>query len=157
MPAPQLPTVVAIAAIVSVAEIVIPYHQYARVLRWLCLSRLSYVSVLGFAAIDWHQVGHSLSTIEFRADRTDIAILIALAGTTISPYLFFWQAAEEVEEGGLAPDISATHIHAMRGDVFAGMLSGVFVMFAIMTTTAAALHGAGITSITSPEIGRAHV
>jgi Mn2+/Fe2+ NRAMP family transporter len=77
--------------------------------------------------------------------------VIALAGTTISPYLFFWQAAEEVEEGGLAPDISATHIHAMRGDVMAGMLSGVFVMFAIMTTAAATLHATGLTDISSPE------
>ena len=151
VPLPQLITVVAIAIAVAIAEIVIPYHQYARVLRWLCLSLLSYVAVLGIANINWSAVGHSLVTINFSMNRTLIATVIALAGTTISPYLFFWQAAEEVEEGGLAPDISTTHIHAMRGDVLAGMFSGVFVMFAIMTTTAAALHGANLTSITSPE------
>ena len=151
VPLPQLITVVAIAIAVAIAEIVIPYHQYARVLRWLCLSLLSYVAVLGIANINWSAVGHNLVTINFSMNRTLIATVIALAGTTISPYLFFWQAAEEVEEGGLAPDISTTHIHAMRGDVLAGMFSGVFVMFAIMTTTAAALHGANLTSITSPE------
>ena len=151
LPTPQLPTVVAIALLVAVAEIMIPYHQYARVLRWLCLSLLSYVAVLAIASIDWAQVRHGLSTWRIEWTRIDIATIIALAGTTISPYLFFWQAAEEVEEGDLAPDISETHMKAMRGDVMAGMLSGVFVMFAIMTTTAATLHAEGLTSITSPE------
>ena len=148
---PQLPTVFVIAFLVAIAEILIPYHQYARVLRWLCLSLLSYVAVLVVANINWTQVGTGLATFSFHWTRLDIATLIALAGTTISPYLFFWQAAEEVEEGGLAPDISKTHVQAMRGDVLAGMFSGVFVMFAIMTTTAATLHSNAITEITSPE------
>lgn len=150
-PVNQLLMVFLIAVVVSVAEIVIPYHRYARVLRWLCLSLLSYVVVLFVAKVDWEQVVIGLTHISINWSRTDIAALIALAGTTISPYLFFWQAAEEMEEGLHAPDISDTHVHAMRGDVFAGMLSGVFVMFAIMTTTAATLFGTGITSITSPE------
>lgn len=151
VPLNQILTVVLIALIVSVAEILIPYHRYARVLRWLCLSLLSYVVVLFVADVDWGLVLTGLTNISISWSRTDIAALIALAGTTISPYLFFWQAAEEMEEGLHAPDISMTHVHAMRGDVFAGMLSGVFVMFAIMTTTAATLYGSGITNITSPE------
>ncbi|CAB4329231.1 MAG: divalent metal cation transporter [Actinobacteria bacterium] len=148
---PQLPTVFVIASVVAFAEIVIPYHQYARVLRWLCLSLLSYIVVLAVANVNWNSVAHGLTHIGLTDSRTGIAILIALAGTTISPYLFFWQAAEEIEAADFAPDISQSHIHAMRGDVFAGMLSGVFVMFAIMTTTAATLHSAGITQINSPE------
>ena len=151
IPLHQLFTVVLIAVLVSVAEIVIPYHRYARVLRWLCLSLLSYVVVLFVAKVDWPQVFAGLTHISLSFTKTDISALIALAGTTISPYLFFWQAAEEMEEGLHAPDISQTHVHAMRGDVFAGMLSGVFVMFAIMTTTAATLYGTGLTNITSPE------
>ena len=150
-PVDQLVLVVLIAMVVAVAEIVIPYHRYARVLRWLCLSLLSYIVVLFVAKVDWGQIATGLTNISINWTRTDIAALIALAGTTISPYLFFWQAAEEMEEGLHAPDISDTHVHAMRGDVFAGMLSGVFVMFAIMTTTAATLFGTGITNITSPE------
>lgn len=150
-PANQLLMVFLIAIVVSVAEIVIPYHRYARVLRWLCLSLLSYVVVLFVAKVDWDQVVTGLTHISINWSRTEIAALIALAGTTISPYLFFWQAAEEMEEGLHAPDISDTHVHAMRGDIFAGMLSGVFVMFAIMTTTAATLFGTGITNITSPQ------
>ncbi|MEN9741958.1 MAG: Divalent metal cation transporter MntH [Actinomycetota bacterium] len=151
IPANQLLMVFLIAIVVAVAEIVIPYHRYARVLRWLCLSLLSYVVVLFVAKVDWGRVLTGLTHISINWSRTDIAALIALAGTTISPYLFFWQAAEEMEEGMHAPDISDTHVHAMRGDVFAGMLSGVFVMFAIMTTTAATLFGTGITNITSPQ------
>jgi len=151
VPIPQLLGVVLIALLVSAAEILIPYHQYARVLRWLCLSLLSYVAVLVVANVDWQQVLAGLTQIEIGWNRFDIAAIIAIAGTTISPYLFFWQAAEEVEASGEFPDTSRGHIRAMRSDVLVGMFSGVFVMFAIMTTTAATLNANGITQITSPE------
>ena len=151
LPISHLLAVVAIATIVGAAEILIPYHQYARVLRWLCLSLLSYVAVLAVANVDWRQVFTGLTQVRIGWNKFDIAAIIAIAGTTISPYLFFWQAAEEIEESGQAPDTSQSHIQAMRGDVFVGMFSGVFVMFAIMTTTAATLNAKGITEITSPE------
>jgi Mn2+/Fe2+ NRAMP family transporter len=151
VPIPQLLGVVLIALLVGAAEILIPYHQYARVLRWLCLSLLSYVAVLVVANVDWQQVLTGLTQIEIGWNRFDIAAIIAIAGTTISPYLFFWQAAEEVEASGEFPDTSRGHIRAMRSDVLVGMFSGVFVMFAIMTTTAATLNANGITEITSPE------
>jgi Mn2+/Fe2+ NRAMP family transporter len=151
IPGPQLLIVVVIAILVGAAEILIPYHQYAKVLRWLCLSLLTYVAVLVVANVDWSQVATGLTNIDVGWNRFDIAAIIAIAGTTISPYLFFWQAAEEVEASGQAPDTSQSHIRAMRGDVLVGMFSGVFVMFAIMTTTAATLNAEGITQITSPE------
>jgi len=150
-PISQLLAVAVIAALIGAAEILIPYHQYTRVLRWLCLSLLSYVAVLVVANVDWQQVLVGLTQIDIGWNRFDIAAIIAIAGTTISPYLFFWQAAEEVEESGQMPDPSQSHIQAMRGDVLVGMFSGVFVMFAIMTTTAATLNAKGITEITSPE------
>ena len=151
IPGSQLLIVVVIAILVGAAEILIPYHQYAKVLRWLCLSLLTYVAVLVVANVDWSQVATGLTNIDVGWNRFDIAAIIAIAGTTISPYLFFWQAAEEVEASGQAPDTSQSHIRAMRGDVLVGMFSGVFVMFAIMTTTAATLNAEGITQITSPE------
>jgi Mn2+/Fe2+ NRAMP family transporter len=151
VPAPQLLVVAVIAVVVGAAEILIPYHQYARVLRWLCLSLLSYVAVLVVANVDWSQVLIGLTQIDVGWNRFDIAAIIAIAGTTISPYLFFWQAAEEMEASSEIPDTSKSHIRAMRGDVLVGMFSGVFVMFAIMTTTAATLNAEGITQITSPE------
>jgi Mn2+/Fe2+ NRAMP family transporter len=106
--------------------------------------------------------------------KSSLELLIALAGTTISPYLFFWQAAEEVEErhepgeaiaaaeaerraglGETGPEskyeVAQEHIAAMRGDVFSGMLTGVFIMFAIMATSAATLNATGILNINSAE------
>ena len=137
---PQGVAVVMLGVGIAAAEILISYRQYEKVLRWLCLSLLSYFAVLVVANVDWSAVASSLIP-SVDNSKAGIAALIALAGTTISPYLFFWQAAEEVEEEGQrTPDVSADHVRAMRGDVFAGMLSGVAVMFAIMTATAATLH-----------------
>ena len=163
VPVNQVLAVVVLAVLIAFAEILIPYHQYARFLRWLCLSLLSYVVVLFVADVNWAAVWNGVTSISIEWTKTDLAALIALAGTTISPYLFFWQAAEEVESGqyevevsaehmkAMRGDVTTEHMKAMRGDVFAGMLSGVFVMFAIMTTTAATLFESGITSITTPE------
>ena len=103
------------------------------------------------ANVNWNLAWYSLTHIDIEFSKLHIAAIIAIAGTTISPYLFFWQAAEEMEVSGGSPDTSKSHIKAMRGDVFAGMFSGVFVMFAIMTTTAATLNIEGITQISSPE------
>ncbi|MCF8553860.1 MAG: divalent metal cation transporter [Candidatus Nanopelagicales bacterium] len=151
VPLPQLVGVVLIALLIGFVEIIIPYHQYTKVLRWLCLSLLTYVAVLAVANVNWNLAWYSLTHIDIEFSKLHIAAIIAIAGTTISPYLFFWQAAEEMEVSGGSPDTSQTHIKAMRGDVFAGMFSGVFVMFAIMTTTAATLNIEGITQISSPE------
>ena len=107
VPAPQLLVVAVIAVVVGAAEILIPYHQYARVLRWLCLSLLSYVAVLVVANVDWSQVLIGLTQIDVGWNRFDIAAIIAIAGTTISPYLFFWQAAEEIEASS---EIGRAHV-----------------------------------------------
>ena len=151
VPLPQLAGVALIALLIGFLEIIIPYHQYTKVLRWLCLSLLTYIAVLAVANVNWNLAWYSLTHIDIEFSKLHIAAIIAIAGTTISPYLFFWQAAEEMEVSGGSPDTSQTHIKAMRGDVFAGMFSGVFVMFAIMTTTAATLNIEGITQISSPE------
>jgi NRAMP (natural resistance-associated macrophage protein)-like metal ion transporter len=167
VPIDQVIGVVGFAVAIGLSEIFIPYHRYAKVLRWLCLSLLAYVAVLFVAQVDWSAV--ALNTFVPRIDfkRTTFELLIALAGTTISPYLFFWQAAEEVEELGaegvkakaeglLHPTsandaVEKVHIQSMRGDVFSGMLTGVFIMFAIMATAAATLNASGITQIASAE------
>lgn len=151
VPLPQLAGVVLIALLIGFLEFVIPYHRYTKVLRWLCLSLLTYIAVLAVANVNWNLAWYSLAHIDIEFSKLHIAAIIAIAGTTISPYLFFWQAAEEMEVSGGSPDTSQTHIKSMRGDVFAGMFSGVFVMFAIMTTTAATLNIEGITQISSPE------
>jgi len=130
----------------------VPYHRYAKVLRWLCLSLLAYVVVMFVAQVPWNEVALATLIPKFEPSQSTLVLLIALAGTTISPYLFFWQAAEEVEERAAHPGVlNIGHVRAMRGDVFSGMFTGVFIMFSIMVTTAATLHANGILTIDSAE------
>ncbi len=97
VPVDQVLGVIGFAAVVVIAEVMVPYHRYARILRWLTLSLLAYVAVLIVAEVNWAEVVVSTLIPRIGFDQGSIALMIALAGTTISPYLFFWQAAEEVE------------------------------------------------------------
>ena len=159
VPIDQVGGVVGFAVLIAVIEIAVPYHQYSKVLRWLCLSLVAYVLVLLVAKVEWNSVVVATILPKIDLNRSSLELLIALAGTTISPYLFFWQAAEEVEERneplvkeeGTELEVSKSHVAAMRGDVFSGMLTGVFIMFAIMATAAATLNATGITNINSAE------
>ena len=149
VPMDQWIGVVMFALLLAATEILIPYHRYSRVLRWLTLSLLAYVAVLFVAKVDWQQVAFSTLVPQFDFSRISFELLLALAGTTISPYLFFWQAAEEVEERKniRTRRVRLSNLQAMRGDVFTGMFTGVFIMFAIMATSAATLNAQGITDI----------
>jgi NRAMP (natural resistance-associated macrophage protein)-like metal ion transporter len=149
VPVDQWIGVVMFALLLAATEIAIPYHRYAKVLRWLCLSLLAYVAVLFVAKVDWSQVAVSTLIPAFDFSRVSFELLLALAGTTISPYLFFWQAAEEVEErkNVRTRRVRLSNIEAMRGDVFSGMFTGVFIMFAIMATAGATLHAQGLTNV----------
>lgn len=143
---------------IVLTEMFVPYHRYTRVLRWLTLSLLAYIGVLFVVEVDWAQVALDTLIPSFDWNKATIALLIALAGTTISPYLFFWQSAEEVEERQQTHlhRVQRTHIRAMRTDVFFGMLSGVIAMSAIMITTSATLHANGIFEIeTADDAARA--
>lgn len=150
VPIDQVVGVVGFALLIVVLEVLVPYHRYSKVLRWLCLSLLAYVAVLFVAQVDWQQVAVSAFVPAIDFNKATFALLIALAGTTISPYLFFWQAAEEVEERADG-DVNHAKVSAMRGDVFSGMLTGVMIMFAIMATAAATLNATGIIEINSAE------
>lgn len=157
VPLPQVSLVVAFAVLMAVIEIVLPYHQYSRMLRWLCVSLLSYIAVLFIINVSWFDVASEVVSPSITFNKTTIAALIALFGTTISPYLFFWQTSEEVEELNSEGERTAndgdavSHLRAMRGDVVAGMSSGVLVMFAIMVTSAATLGTAGIRTVSTAE------
>lgn len=149
---PHLPGVVLLAVAIAASEILLPYRRYARYLRWLTLSLIAYVAVLAAVKLDWADVVRSTIVPAIAFDRPALIALIAILGTTISPYLFFWQAAEEAEEeAGKRIDVSRRHVHAMRGDGAAGMVSAVAVMFAIMAASAATLHTAGVSQIDSAE------
>jgi NRAMP (natural resistance-associated macrophage protein)-like metal ion transporter len=155
VPVPELVLLVGFTIVMAGLEVFVPYHRYAKVLKWLCLSLVSYVIVLFVVNVAWADVAANLFVPRIGFEREQLAALIAIFGTTISPYLFFWQTSEEVEELN-DPETSsqansAAHLSAMRGDVVAGMSSGVLVMFAIMVTSATTLGANGITSIGTAE------
>jgi NRAMP (natural resistance-associated macrophage protein)-like metal ion transporter len=137
----------------AAAEVLVPYHRYARVLRWFAVSLVAYVLVLAVVHVDWSEVAARTFVPRFRFDATNMLALTAIAGTTVSPYLFFWQASEEVEERADhdATPVDASHLAAMRVDVWAGMFSGVAAMFAIMCTAAVTLGASGAVTIGTAE------
>ena len=157
VPVPELALVVAITGALLALEILLPYHKVARVLRWLALSLLAYVVVLVDVDVDWSGVVHGLTDPGIPGGRTGLAALIAIFGTTVSPYLFFWQAAEEVEEeheegtGQSTASFARRHLQAMRVDVIGGMVSAVAIAFVIMVVSASTLHPAGITTVATAE------
>jgi NRAMP (natural resistance-associated macrophage protein)-like metal ion transporter len=148
---------VALTLLTVALEIFVSYKQYARVLRFLTLSLFVYVLVAFEVSQNWRLVLRStiVPTIQFNKDY--VLNLVAVLGTTISPYLFFWQASEEVEEeideGRTKPaarkGVSRTELKWMRTDVTAGMFLSNFVMWFIIVTTASTLFRHGITDIDS--------
>ncbi len=140
-----------------VLEIFVTYKQYARLLRLLTLSLCAYVLVAFVVAQNWGEVLGStfIPTIQFNQEY--LLNLVAVLGTTISPYLFFWQASEEVEEdidaGKTTPaarqGVSTTELRWMRTDVTSGMLFSNLVMWFIIATTASTLFRHGLTDIDS--------
>ena len=162
---PELLTIV-MAAVMLVLELYLSYRRYANVLRFLALSLLAYVLVLFAVNVDWAAVVRGFLVPNLDGGKAELAALIAVFGTTVSPYLFFWQASEEVEEEDegdatengtdvLGP-VTGEHLTAMRVDVSGGMVSAVGIASAIVIATAATLHAHGITDIgTADQAARA--
>jgi len=146
-------------------QMFIPYRRYARFLMVLTLSLFAYVAVAFMIPLDWSQIGAGM--IGLHADLSEHAatIIVAIFGTTISPYLFFWQSAQEVEEVDqsrhkkpLVDDPKeAPHAYSrIRLDTIAGMFISNAIALAIMISTAATLHRAGVTKIdTAAEAAKA--
>ena len=142
--------------LIVLAQVFLPYRTLAPTLKWLTLSLFSYIAVLFAVDIPWTDVALAAVWPDMKLDRASMTMLIAVLGTTISPYLFFWQAAQEVEEiaaradrGSLreAPHYAARHLRRIRLDTWFGMAFSNGVAFAIMLTAAVTLHRAGITTI----------
>lgn len=139
-----------------VLQLILPYSQYVRYLKWLTLGLLAYVAT-GFAVhIPWGEVLARTLHPHFTFTKESVAIIVAIFGTTISPYLFFWQASQEVEEIRADKQAKALRIAAadapeqlarMKRDTVTGMGFSNAVAFFIMLTTAVTLGAAGGTSI----------
>jgi NRAMP (natural resistance-associated macrophage protein)-like metal ion transporter len=153
VPLPQALLLVAMAGLMVGLEILLPYEQYAKVLRWLTLSLAAYIAVLFVIDVNWWSVLRQTLIPRVSWSRPQIAMLIAILGTTISPYLFFWQASEEVEESQLEKKhaVDREHLSLMRADVLAGMASAVLVMFAIMVASAATLGSKGVPTVQTAQ------
>jgi NRAMP (natural resistance-associated macrophage protein)-like metal ion transporter len=130
------------------------YRQVARVFKWLTLVLFAYVITAFLTHPDWTHVLRATLIPEFHWTRDYFAVLTGILGTTISPYLFFWQASQEVEEErAMGRDIEqrkgATdeEIRKSRRDTLAGMFFSNLVMFFIILTTATTLHAHGLTNI----------
>jgi Mn2+/Fe2+ NRAMP family transporter len=140
------------------------YRYLARVFKWLTLALFSYVIAAFFAHPKWGDVLRATFIPRLASDQNYLATFVGIMGTTISPYLFFWQAAEEVEEERahgqrtLRSRRGATRqeLSSARNDVLAGMLLSNVVMYFIILTAGATLHQAGITHLeTAGEAARA--
>ena len=156
LPGPQLVFVVAFATVTVLLEVFMRYSRYASVLRWLTLSLLAYVATVFAVDVPWLTVAHNLVVPHIQLSGDYLAMVVAVFGTTISPYLFFWQAAEEVEDEKedpearpliRAPAQAPRQLARIQVDTLVGMgISNVIALF-IMITTAATLNAHGITNI----------
>ena len=153
---PQLAYVAGFAVLTVVLETFVRYARYVSVLKWLTLSLLAYVGVALVVHVPWLTVTRSLVIPRFALDATSLTVVVAILGTTISPYLFFWQAEEEVEEtkerAGAAPLIrapnqAASEFGRIRWDTYLGMGASNLVALFIIVTTAATLNAHGVTDI----------
>ena len=137
-------------------QLFVPYQRYARFLTVLTFSLFAYVAMLFMVKLDWLAVGAGLLGLHPHLSEDAATTIVAIFGTTISPYLFFWQSAQEVEEVEHKPDEhplleapreARKQIARIEIDTVTGMLVSNFIAVAIMISTAATLNKAGITNI----------
>jgi NRAMP (natural resistance-associated macrophage protein)-like metal ion transporter len=143
-----------------VLQVLLRYADYVRYLKWLTLALLSYVAVIFTVHVPWVSVTSQMLLPQLAFDHSTITMIVAVFGTTISPYLFFWQAAQEMEDlravtarsGGasLLPhhmEVARRHLRRIRWDTYIGMGFSNLIAFFIILSTAATLHVAGIVDI----------
>lgn len=147
------------AILIVVAEIFISYKSYSRILKWLSLALLAYILTIFVVTNSWSEIIKSTFIPHIQFNFAYLFIITGVFGTTISPYLFFWEASQEVEEE-LEHKSKATigSIKNLRIDNFLGMLSSQITTWAIIVVAASVLNKNGITNIaTSADAARALV
>src|SRR6202142_340077 len=143
-------------AMTLLLQVFVPYHRYVRFLKWLTLSLLAYAAVLFTVHVPWREVALRTFWPRFRPDATAAAVVVGVFGTTISPYLFFWQASEEVEDMRARPGAlpllrdaagAPAELRRIAWDTWTGMFYSDLTAYFIILATAVTLHVAGITDI----------
>ena len=161
---PHLPIVIVtilFTALVICAEIFIPYRKYVTILKYLALSLLAYMVTALIVGGNWTEILVASIVPHFEFTPAFAMLFVAIFGTTISPYLFFWQTSEEAEEdviknkikniGEGIPKIRNKEIKTMRKDVVIGMAFSQMIMWFIIMTTAGTLHVHGLTDIVTAD------
>lgn len=149
--------VVGFSILMLIFQIFLPYAKYAHYLKWLAMVLLAYIASAILAHLAWHQVLTKAITPNIHWTKDQLLLICAILGTTISPYLFFWQTSQEVEEQILEGKTSVASrqgadkltIKRMRIDVWSGMFLSELVMFFIIAACGAILFPKGITHINS--------
>ena len=148
----------AFTGVMIILEVFVSYHRYAYILRWLVLSLVAYFLTAIIIRPDWLEVMRSIVIPHFQLDSDFLIANVAVIGTTISPYLFFWQSSQEVEEErdkGVLSDRHAAiineEVRLMRSDVFRGMSIANLTFLFIVITTAFVLFRNGITDIATAQ------
>jgi NRAMP (natural resistance-associated macrophage protein)-like metal ion transporter len=147
--------VIGFAILSILLQIYLPYARYAHYLKWLAMILLTYIASALMAHLDWNSVIHGALKPSIHWSKDQIILICAILGTTISPYLFFWQTSQEVESEILKGKKTVAErkgsnpheIRAMRLDVWTGMLLSNVVMFFIIAACGAILFPQGITQI----------
>lgn len=145
--------------LILILEIFVTYNTYVKVLKWLALSLFAYIGTAFVVKIDWIEALKATLIPHISFEKGYLMNIVAIFGTTISPYLFFWQANEEVEEeishhklkqaGKGVPKITKNDLSTLRVDTAIGMFFSNVTMWFIIITTGTVLHVNGITSIES--------
>jgi NRAMP (natural resistance-associated macrophage protein)-like metal ion transporter len=161
----QMLFTIAFAALSLLLQVLVPYRRYVHILKWLTLVLLAYVAIAFTVKIDWGEVLHRLVLPKLYGTSDWVTVIVAVFGTTISPYLFFWQSSEEVEimEVKDKPPLTETpppaarrELKRMGVDTIVGMgVSNLIGLFMILTT-AVTLHPHGVTDVqTSAQAAQA--
>ena len=153
--APYVLLVVGFGVVSCALQIFTPYARYARYLKWLALVLFAYIASAILAHLDWWSVLRSAVVPSLQFNKSSLLLLCAILGTTISPYLFFWQTSQEVEEAIMEGKTSIAkregtnkrQIRNMRADVWSGMILSNVTMFFIIAACGAVLFTHGITTI----------
>lgn len=153
---PHLLYVLFFGAFCVVTQIFMQYTRYVAVLKWTTLSLLAYFAAVLMVDVPWGQVGAAVLAPPFALEQGYITTIVAIFGVALSPYLFFWQAAQEVEDQRVkplreplieAPEQAAKALERIRLDTYVGMAVASLVGLAIMITTATTLHANGVTEV----------
>ena len=152
---PEIAYALVFGVICATVQIAVPYPAYVRVLKWLTLSLFAYVAVVLIVGVPWGKAIQGIVVPSFQFSGSMFTAMVAILGTTISPYLFFWQAGEEIEELRRKrapylkryPSMAKAELGRIRMDTLVGMGFSNFVAICIMVAAAATLHAQGITHI----------